>query len=291
MHKYWSGSIFSLVLISVSSVALAQDSSPPTIHGFDDLAFKNDYITPRGLLVTNKGLTIQILNGFVAPVYQSGSGPINDVSLVVGIWNDFNPAHQNAPGYNELDAFGGVNFSADKDWIAGIQYVAFISPPGNFKTEHNLEFSMRYDDNLRWMSPISLNPYAKLFFTFSGNSTVVLGKVPSFDVELGAVPTWDFHPYEVPLVLTMPTWLTVGPADFWGGTSNLGVFSTGFNARVPLEQIPPQYGQWSFNAGVQYYNLINDQLRNAQEVIGVVSPGSTGHRNVFVFAAGLGLHF
>jgi hypothetical protein len=115
---------------------------------------------------------------------------------------------------------------------------------------------MRYDDNLRWMSPISLNPYAKLFFTFSGNSTVVLGKVPSFDVELGAVPTWDFHPYEVPLVLTMPTWLTVGPADFWGGTSNLGVFSTGFNARVPLEQIPPQYGQWSFNAGVQYYNLI-----------------------------------
>src|SRR6202030_3505867 len=38
--------------------------------------------------------------------------------------------------------------------------------------------SLRYDDNLRWMSPISLNPYAKLFFTFSGNSTVVLGKVP-----------------------------------------------------------------------------------------------------------------
>jgi hypothetical protein len=53
----------------------------------------------------------------VALVYQSGSGPINDVSLVAGIWNDFNPAHQNAPGYNELDAFGGVNFGVDKDWI------------------------------------------------------------------------------------------------------------------------------------------------------------------------------
>jgi hypothetical protein len=47
-----------------------------------------------------------MLNGFVAPVYQSGSGPVNDVSLVAGLWNDFNPAHQNAPGYNELDAFG-----------------------------------------------------------------------------------------------------------------------------------------------------------------------------------------
>ena len=89
----------------------------------------------------------------------------------------------------------------------------------------------------------------------------------------------------------MPTWLTVGPADFWGSTSNLGVFSTGFNARMPVEWVPPQYGQFSINAGVQYYNLINSNLRNAQEVIGVVGPGSSGHRNVFVFAAGLGFHF
>jgi hypothetical protein len=59
----------------------------------------------------------------------------------------------------------------------------------------------------------------------------------------------------------MPTWLTVGPADFWGGTSSVGVFSTGINARVPFEKLPPQYGQWSFNAGIQYYNLINGQLR------------------------------
>ncbi len=72
--------------------------------------------------------------------------------------------------------------------------MAFISPPGNFNTEHNIEFSLRYEDNMRWLSRISLNPYAKLFFTFSGDSTVVLGKVPSFDVELGVVPTWDLHP-------------------------------------------------------------------------------------------------
>ena len=158
MHKYWIGSIFALVLASISPIALAQDSSPPTVHGFDDLAFKNDYLTPRGLLVTNKGLTIQILNGFVAPVYSSASGPISDVSLVTGVWNDLNPGHQNAPTYNEFDAFGGINFSIYKDWIAGIQYVAFISPPGNFKTEHNVEFSLRYEDNMRWLSPISVNP-------------------------------------------------------------------------------------------------------------------------------------
>src|SRR2546428_9977773 len=112
MHKYWIGSIFFSVLTSLSPTALAQDSlPPPVVHGFSDVTFKNDYLTPRGLLVTNKGLTIQILNGFVAPVYSSASGPISDVSLVAGVWNDLNPSHQNAPTYNEFDAFGGVNFS------------------------------------------------------------------------------------------------------------------------------------------------------------------------------------
>jgi len=292
MRKYWIGSTFALVLTSMSPIALAQDSSPPpVVHGFDDLAFKNDYITPRGLLVTNKGLTIQILNGFVFPAYQSATGPVNDIAFVAGVWNDLNPAHQNAPTWNEIDPFVGVNFNLYKDWIAGIQYVAFISPHGNFKLEHNFEFSLRYEDKMRWLSPISFNPYAKLFFTADGGSTVVLGKVPSFDVELGAVPTWDLHPRDIPVTLTMPTWLTVGPADFWGGTSNVGVFSTGVNARVPIEWVPRQYGEWSVTAGVQYYNLINSQLRNAQSGIGVVSAGSSGYRNVFVFAAGLGFHF
>jgi hypothetical protein len=143
---------------------------------------------------------------------------------------------------------------------AGIQYIPFISPPGNFKLEHNIEFSLRYEHKMRWPSPVSFNPYARLFFTASGGSTAVLGKVPSFDVELGAVPTWELHPREIPVTLSIPTWLTVGPADFWGGTNDVGVFSTRVNARAPIEWVPQQYGQWSVNA-------------------------------VFVFAAGLGFHF
>jgi hypothetical protein len=39
------------------------------------------------------------------------------------------------------------------------------------------------------------------------------------------------------------------------------------NVKIPLELAPPQFGQLSFNVGVQYYNLINSQLRNAQEVM------------------------
>ena len=108
MHKYWVGSIFALVLTSISPIALAQESTPPPVlHGFSDLAFKNDYLTPRGLLVTNKGLTIQILNGIVMPAYHSADGPVNDASFVFGGWNDLNPGHQNAPNLERIRCVWG----------------------------------------------------------------------------------------------------------------------------------------------------------------------------------------
>jgi hypothetical protein len=58
------------------------------IHGFFDVQFKNDYITPRGLLVTNTGLTTQVLSGLVLDLYKNPNGFINKVSFVGGTWND-----------------------------------------------------------------------------------------------------------------------------------------------------------------------------------------------------------
>src|SRR5208283_2831205 len=144
MHRRWISSTLALVLFGLPSLAMAQDSAPPPmVHGFNDFTFKNDYITPRGLLVTNKGLTIQAVNGFAANVYSSAEGPLNDITFVTGIFNDINPGNNNSPVWNELDAFGGLNFNFNKDWLFGIQYVAFISPRTSaFETEHNLEFTL-----------------------------------------------------------------------------------------------------------------------------------------------------
>src|SRR2546430_358707 len=50
---------------------------PLDMHAFFDVSFKNAYITPRGLLVTNTGLTTQILGGIAADVYKDKSGFIN----------------------------------------------------------------------------------------------------------------------------------------------------------------------------------------------------------------------
>jgi len=282
--KMWSRlCVAGALSAGLAAPALAQDTGA-SLHGFADLSLKNDYITPRGLHVTSEGSTIQFLNGLVVDFPQDPAGTITDVSLVGGTWTDFNPdyAAPNTQVLNEFDWFVGVNAKIGKDVTAGVQYVEFISAPGAFKTEKNLEFSLAYNDKL---SPISINPYVKLFYAMDGDSTVVVGKRgDTYDVEIGATPTWDLKAYDIPLTLSMPSWITVGPEDFWGGGGNAGVVSTGLKASYPL---PTNAGHWSIYGGYQYYHLINDRLVLAQSILN----NGKNDRDVHLFQVGLGLGF
>jgi hypothetical protein len=286
-------SLFCLSAISGAALAQSASGDPPlAIHGFNDLTVKNDYITPRGLLVSSDRFTTQILNGLVLNTYHNPATPLDDISLVAGIWNDIDSAQNSKTvgSWNEFDWFVGANFEVYKIWSLGVSYVAFFSPPGNFAPEHNLEFTLKLDDS-GFLAPLSLHPYAKLFYEFAGPSVVVTGKgAGTFDVELGIVPALDLHPYNVPATLTAPSWVTVGPSDFWGGGGNLGVVSTGLTATWPLDIVPRQYGSWNFHFGLQYYHLINNQLLLAQTLIGSAGSGP-GHRDVVVGLGGIGLNF
>ena len=115
------------------------------------------------------------------------------------------------------------------------------------------ELSLGFNDS-PYLKPISIHPYAKLFYAISGDSTVVVGrKGGTYDAEIGVVPTLETTPMSIPVTLTMPTWITVGPTGFWGGTSNFGVFSTGITAKTPLSIISSRFGNWYVDAGVQSY--------------------------------------
>jgi len=279
-------------LFALSGAAFAQGEPVLAIHGFNDLTVKNDYITPRGLLVSHDRFTTQILNGLVLNTYHNPAAPLDDISLVAGIWNDIDSGQNSktAGAWNEFDWFVGANFEFYKIWSLGVSYVAFLSPPGFFAAEHNIEFTLKFDDS-GFYAPISLHPYAKLFYEFAGPSVVVTGKgAGTFDVELGVVPTLDLHPYNVPATLTAPSWVTVGPSDFWGGGGNAGVVSTGLTGTWPLDIVPKQYGSWNIHFGVQYYHLINDRLLLAQTLIGSAGTGP-GHRDVVVGLGGFGVNF
>ena len=284
MLKILGTAIAALTLASAAP-ALAEGAGP-SLHGFADLSVKNDYITPRGLHVTSDGTTIQFLNGLVLDFPQDPAGVVTDVSFVLGSWSDWNPGYEapNTKAFNEFDWFVGANAKLGDRWTAGVQYVEFHSPQSAFKTEQNIEFSLAFADRL---APISINPYAKFFWAMNGDSTVVAGKRgDTYDIELGAVPTWDLHDYGAPIVLSAPTWVTVGPKFYWGGDDNFGVFSTGLKATYPLKT-PPATGHWSLYVGYQYYHLINDQLVVAQSII---NRGMT-KRNLHLVQSGVSLGF
>ena len=273
--------------------AVAQADEPSAIHGFFDYSLKNAYITPRGLLVTNKGMTMQILGGLAFDLYDDPKGTINSVNFTAGVWNDI-ATSQNAPkvsSWNEFDWFFGPQVTFLKDWTAGATFVQFLSPPGAFKPETNIEFTLNFNDS-PYLKPISIHPYAKLFWEVSGPSTVVLGeKGSTFDVELGITPTLEVKPGGIPVTFTMPTWITVGPASYWGGTSNVGVFSTGLRASTPLSFIPSRFGGWYVDAGVQYYNLINGKLVAAQMLTLGTARNTEGNNNIWVGTVGIGFGF
>jgi hypothetical protein len=276
-----------VALLAAPSIAAAQEAS---LHGFADVSYKNDYITPRGLVVTEKGSTIQALDGLVVDVPLDPKSIVSDVSFVGGTWTDWNPGFDpklNKEEFNEFDWFVGGSAKVAKDFTAGVQYVEFISPQQAFVTEKNLEFSLAFDDSA-YLKPVSLKPYAKLFYAMSGGSTVVVGRAGgTFDVELGVNPSLDLHSYNIPVIVSVPTWVTVGPSDFWGGGGNVGVFSTGVKVTYPLTAIPASAGHWSIYGAYQYYNLLNSRLSYAESLL------NAGHtdRNLNLFMVGVGLGF
>jgi hypothetical protein len=277
--------IVSALMLSACSTIASADSGW-ALHGFGDVSIKNDYVTPRGLVVTTAGTTIQVLNGLVvvAP---------NGVALHAGTWVDINPGFSRRDGnitaVNEFDYFFGADYDVLPKLNVGVEYSEFISGQSSvaFKNEHNVEFSFKYKDGSP-DKPYSINPYAKIFWAVSSkSSTVVTGKAgKTFDVELGAVPTYKTGAF----TLSAPTWITVGPKTYWGlGTrkdGNIGVFSTGLKVSTPIPFKAGGAGASVYAFG-QYFNLINDNLVVAK---GILNSGARKKSQV-VFGGGISVGF
>ncbi len=282
--KILSG-IAALAMLSMSGTAMANEDNGIELHGFGDISLKTDYVTPRGLVVTTSGAAIQVLNGLVLVT------PL--ANFHAGTWVDINPGYSRRDGnitaVNEFDFFFGVDKDIVKGLNFGVEYSQFISgqPSVAFKDERNIEFALKYSDN--HTGKVSINPYGKFFWAFdSKSSTVVTGKAgKTFDIELGAVPTYKGNGFS----LSVPTWVTVGPKTYWGlgrfKDGNVGVFSTGLKGAVPLSFLSGTGAKASLYGFVQYYNLINDNLVRAK---GILNSGAS-NRDHFVFGAGLNFGF
>lgn len=276
--------ISALATLAYSGTAHADDWQ---LHGFGDVSVKSDYVTPRGLVVVDDGVTVQVLNGLVA-VAPGG------FAIHAGTWLDLNPSYnraENITAVNEFDWFVGISGNIAPKLEAGVEYSEFISgqPSVAFKPERNIEFSLKYHDGGK-DSKVTINPYAKLFWAVdSKSSTVVLGKAgDTFDVELGMTPTIKVGEGS----LSAPTWITVGPKTYWGKNgdaikdSNFGVFSTGIKGSIPISMFKGGGASASLYAQLQYYHLINDNLEAARFIL----TRSTGEDKL-TFGAGISVGF
>jgi hypothetical protein len=203
--------------------------------------------------------------------------------------------------------------------LAGGPGVGFGPLPAN-----ELKLSFNDASFSTWLG-ITWNPYVSWFFQFENFGQQAVGTNAQTqgcftcgpnrsEFFVGIDPTLSVSKWwGVPLTFKAPTYITVGPANFWTGGAGdsigsvdaagevvhsdgvWGVFTTGLTAIWDLKFIPSNYGGWYIKGGFQYYNLINDNLvisENQSVGCGLnpAAPCKTD-RNIWVGFVGLGVHF
>src|SRR5882724_2751490 len=144
----------SATALSLTSTALKAEDPPSRIHELINLEFSSEYVTPRGMMVHQKGLTFQPLALTLVNVYH-GESFVNDFTLVAGAWNDFGTAGvpKHAPGngggnsiWTEIDPIAGISLGFAKNFKLDVTYSAFAEQILDIGTSQNLEIKLSYDD-------------------------------------------------------------------------------------------------------------------------------------------------
>jgi len=275
--------------LSLSPIYLSDTDQKPDFHGFVETQLKTAHITPRGLIIADHGVEIQPVGALTCDLFE-GTGLIDKASVTAGVWNSVNTSldDPSAGPWFEIDYFARLNLQVADRVNMTLQYIAFDSPGGAFSTDNNIELTFSYDDTGFIAKDFAIRPYARLFYNMSGSSTTLLGRNGNtYDVELGFVPAylWRLCP-SYPVTLSLPTYLTVGPSNFWGGTRDVGIFTTSLGASVPMSFIPERFGRWHLDASVAYFNLLNGKLVDAANTL-----GNGRDRNRVVGEIGMGFEF
>jgi hypothetical protein len=316
------GAVISAAAVASPSIATAADilpvkakapivgaSVPLDVHGYFDLTFATTRVTPGGLMIYKQGgYLTQADVGLSLDLYKNPTGFINSFSVFGGVWNEFwsdpPPAGRT---WQEMDWYAGFTIGFAQYWKFTAQRLDFVFPSGGQLENYN--FILSYND-AHWGLWFPLNPTVKVLWTRHGGSAVVLGRTEDgYRFEVGVAPTFDMQKYwGAPVTIGVPTWVSVAPEEYFFvasdgapcgalqnlpcGTSNLGVFSTGLQARYSLAGVVPnRLGSWYLKGGVQYYHILNDALLAAQVITGAATSFNDSHKDIFVGTAGIGFSF
>lgn len=227
---------------------------------------------------------------------------------------------------------GGIG-SAFVGGPAGVPHLG-SGPGSGFAPLPANELKLSFNDAGLWGSwlGITWNPYVSWFFEFENFGQAAVGTNAQeqgcftcgpnrSEFFIGIDPTVSMAKWwGVPLTFKAPTYITVGPANFWtGGAGNaigadpctahgapsgpcvisndgsLGVFTTGLTAIWDLKFIPANYGGWYVKGGFQWYDLINNNLVISEnQSVGCALNAAEScktSRSIWVGFVGVGVHF
>ena len=264
------------------SFAQAQEAPPPSrLHALVGLTFADKYLTPRGMIVQDEGLTIQTLFlGFLDVYDGKPDAFLSDVTLVGGFWSDYatDGIPENlGPGssetnFIEIDPILGLSFGLGKSFKLEVTYTAFCMQILDIGTSHHLETKLSYNDS-ELLGAFALHPYLLYWKELDGKATAAanFGVEDSYYLEVGIAPATKLGPVklEAPMRVLLPD------DDFYGETfgdsSTVGLYEVGLKATVPIN-MPAGYGFWSASLGVRYMNFVDDNLQQLATDGGFGSP-------------------
>ena len=266
----------------------ADEAAPQRFHAVNNFEFSDKYLTPRGMIVHNDGLTFQWLALGLFNIYH-GDTFINDFTLVGGVWNDFSTAgvSQHAPfgsnpktSWAEVDPIAGVSFGFAKNFKLDVTYTAFDMHILDIPLSQHLETKLSFDDT-QYLKAFALHPYLLFWKELDGKATAAqvpyfvdpLGKNPgappnsSQYIELGIDPSYTFK--DLGLKVELPFRVLLPDKDFYGEyyakSSTVGLYEIGVKATLPLKFVPAGYGFWNFHAGVKYMGFEDKNLQGMQQ--------------------------
>jgi len=252
----------------------------------------NAYVTPRGMIVHDEGLTIQpLMLGFIN-LYQ-GDGFIDHGKIVAGLWNDFStyPVSINAPygsqpktHYTEIDPIFGVSLGLMKRFTLDVTYTAFVEQILNIGTSNHLDTKLTFDDS-DYLHAFALHPYFEYWQELTGKATdadvpeAVFGPSSrsashpqpgsSYYFDAGIDPGYTFTnvlgglKIEAPCSVLLPNERFYG--TYYGPSSTVGLFELGTKATIPISCIPASYGHWSFHVGFNFFDFVDNNLYHLNE--------------------------
>jgi hypothetical protein len=269
-----------------AAAATAPPPPPSRVDALYSVQFASEYVTPRGMIVRDQGLTIQpLFLGFIN-LYK-GDSFINSFTLIPGVWNDLGTATtpgntgQSPTHWTEIDPIAGVEVGFAKNFTLDVTYTEFVEQILNIGTSQHLDTKLSFNDS-SYLGAFALHPYVEYWQELQGKSTAAdvpyivnpLGKAnpgpgpgSSYYFEAGVAPSYTFK--DIGLKVELPCRMLLPNKNFYGtyyaGNSTVGLYEVGLKGTIPMNFMPGGYGHWSFDAGVKYLGFMDKNLADMQQ--------------------------